>query len=78
MVRWSNPHFLHEVVRCEGFKLNRLFAKSQLLYFSSSQLNQVFIPRNNCDLVVLADISAKILWADINSVCFVMLTSEVI
>ena len=53
---WSNPHFLHEVVRCEGFKLSHTFFRNLNDCIFVSQLNQVFIPRNNCDLVVLTGI----------------------
>ena len=55
-LRWSNPHFLHEVVRCEGFKLSHTFFRNLNNCIFVSQLNQVFIPRNNCDLVVLTGI----------------------
>ena len=55
-LRRSNSHFLHEVVRSEGLKLGYTFFRNLNDCIFVSQLNQVFIPRNNCDLVVLTGI----------------------
>ena len=55
-LRRSNPHFLHEVVRSEGLELSYTFLRNFNHCIIISQLNQVLIPRNNCDLVVLTGI----------------------
>ena len=55
-LRWGNPHFLHEIVRCEGLKLGYTFLRNFNDCVIISQLNQVLVPRNNCDLVVLTGI----------------------
>ena len=53
---WSNPHFLHEIVRSEGLKLSYAFLRNLNDCIFISQLNQVFIPRNNSNLKGLTSI----------------------
>ena len=71
-LRWSNPHFLHEVVRCEGLKLSHTFLRNLNDSIFISQLNQVFIPRDNSNLIVLTGIFSHLSQGTDNVVCLVL------
>ena len=71
-LRRGNTHFLHEVVRCEGLKLSHTFLRNLNDCVFVSQLNQVFIPRDNSNLIVLTGIFSHLSQGTDNVVCLVL------
>ena len=71
-LRWGNPHFLHEVVRCEGLKLSHTFLRNLNDCVFVSQLNQVFIPWDNRDLIVFTGVFSHLSQGTDNVVCLVL------
>ena len=71
-LRWSNPHFLHEIVRGEGLKLCHTFFRNLNHGIDISQLNQVLIPRDNRNLVILTRIFSHLSQGTDNIVCLVL------
>ena len=71
-LRWGNPHFLHEVVGCEGLKLSHTFLRNLNDCVFVSQLNQVFIPRDNSNLIVLTGIFSHLSQGTDNVVCLIL------
>ena len=71
-LRRGNTHFLHEVVRCEGLKLSHTLFRNLNHGIDISQLNQVLVPRDNSNLIVLTGIFSHLSQGTDNVVCLVL------
>ena len=71
-LRWGNTHFLHEIFRGEGLKLCHTLFRNLNHGIDISQLNQVLIPRDNRNLVILTRIFSHFSQGTDNVVCLVL------
>ena len=71
-LRWGNTHFLHEIFRGEGLKLCHTLFRNLNHGIDISQLNQVLIPRDNRNLVILTRIFSHLSQGTDNVVCLVL------